>query len=149
MLSDAPRLNSSIWEDGTLHRGAHGVLIVFDDVDDRQTPELGHVEALVDLPLVGRAIAEVGEADLAVVAVLVGQRKARAQTHLRADDPVPAIKSRLDRKHVHGSTLSTGRAPDPAGEFSHHPSRIPATGQHMAVVTVAGDHLVAGPAGGL
>ena len=47
---------------GARHRGAHGVAVVLDDVDDRQLPQRGHVEALVDLALVGRAVAEIGRA---------------------------------------------------------------------------------------
>src|SRR3954452_15310165 len=39
---------------------AHRILIVLDDVDDRQLPELGHVEALVNLALIGRPVAEIG-----------------------------------------------------------------------------------------
>ena len=37
----------------------HRVLVVLDDEDDRQLPQLGHVEGLVDLSLVGGAVAEI------------------------------------------------------------------------------------------
>ena len=37
------------------------------DVDDRQVPQLGHVEGLVDLALVDRAVAEIGQADAAIL----------------------------------------------------------------------------------
>src|SRR5690606_27490908 len=45
---------------GTLNGGAHGVFVVFDHIDDRQVPELGHVEALVNLALVGGSVTEIG-----------------------------------------------------------------------------------------
>ncbi len=45
---------------GALDRGAHGVLVVLDDVDHRQLPQRGHVEAFIDLALVGRPVAEIG-----------------------------------------------------------------------------------------
>src|SRR3546814_8088278 len=40
-------------------RGAHGVLVVLDHEDDRQLPQLGHVEAFVHLALVRGAVAEI------------------------------------------------------------------------------------------
>ena len=49
-----------------LDAGAHRILVVLDHEDDRQLPQLRHVEALVDLALVGRAVAEIGQADAAV-----------------------------------------------------------------------------------
>jgi hypothetical protein len=71
----APRCEKSVVGDETARRRAHGVAVVLDDVDDRQLPELGHVEALVDLALVGRAIAEIGERSRAVAAILVGEAR--------------------------------------------------------------------------
>src|SRR4051794_31901602 len=46
---------------GAVDRGAHGITVVLDNVHDRQFPQLGHVEAFVDLPLIGGAVAEIGE----------------------------------------------------------------------------------------
>ena len=75
---------------GARGRRAHGIAVVLDDEDDRQLPERGHVEGLVDLALVGRAIAEIGDRHMVVAAILVGEGEARAQRHLRADDAVAA-----------------------------------------------------------
>src|SRR5215203_45153 len=44
---------------GPAHRRAHGVAVVLDDVDHGELPKLRHVEAFVNLALVGGAIAEV------------------------------------------------------------------------------------------
>src|SRR5262249_23264575 len=54
-----------------LHTRAHGVLVVLDHVDDRELPEFGHIEGLVDLALVRGAIAEIGERDSAVLEIAV------------------------------------------------------------------------------
>src|SRR5690606_13183609 len=78
-----------------IDRGAHRILIVLDHENDRQFPELGHVEALVHLALVRRAVAEIGHGDAAVPAVFVGKGKARAERHLRADNAMPAIEFML------------------------------------------------------
>src|SRR5581483_7501698 len=71
-----------------LHGGAHGILVVLDDEHDGELPQLGHVEALVDLALVRGPVAEVGEAHRAVAAVMVGKGDARSQRHVGADDAV-------------------------------------------------------------
>ncbi len=62
--TSAPRCEKSVVAAARVDRGAHGIAVVLDDEDHRQLPELRHVEGFVDLALVGRAIAEVGEADL-------------------------------------------------------------------------------------
>ena len=44
---------------------------------------------------------------------------------------------------MHRAALALGIAAAPAGEFGHHAFRIHAAGQHVTVIPVAGDHLVA------
>src|SRR5690349_5132211 len=71
---DAVRLAAAIEERlgrRALERGSHRILIVLDRVDDRKIPELGHVEGLVDLALVDGTISKVGEANAAILAILV------------------------------------------------------------------------------
>jgi hypothetical protein len=126
-----------------LDRGPHGVLVVLDDVDDRQAPELSHVEALIDLALVGRAVAEIGEGDFLVVPVVVGEAQPCAERDLRADDAVAAVEVGLGREHVHRPALALGRAPGPAGQFGHHLFRVHPAGEHMTVIPITGDHLIA------
>ena len=73
-------------------RGAHGVLVVLDDVDHRQLPQLGHVEAFIDLALVGGAVAEIGQAHAVIAAIFVGEGQTGAQRHLGADNAVAAVE---------------------------------------------------------
>ncbi len=134
---------------GARHRRAHGVAVVLDDVDDRQLPQLGHVEALVDLALIGGAVAEIGQADVAVVAILVGEGDAGAERHRGADDAVAAVELLVAAEHVHGAALAVRIAVAASGQLRHDAARIHAAGQHVAVVAIAGDHLVAVPDGHL
>ena len=144
MLNDTPRFEKSVCAEARLTDCAHGVAVVLDHVDDRQLPELRHVEALVDLALVGRAVAEIGQADIAVLAVMVGEGDAGAERHLRADDAVAAIEMLLLGEHVHGAALALRQAAATAGQFGHDAPGFHAAGQHVPVVAVAGDHLIAG-----
>jgi len=121
---------------------AHRILVVLDHVDDRQLPQLRHVEALVNLTLVGRAIAEIGEAHAAVPDVLMLEGKAGAEAHLRADDAVAAVEAMLDAEHVHRSALAFGNAGLASGQLGHDHLRVNAVGEHVAVVAVAGDDAV-------
>src|SRR5205085_3348600 len=75
--------------------------------------------------------------------VLVGQGNAGPQARLRPDDAVPAIEAGLGREHVHRAALALGRAPGPAGQLGHDLVGVHAAGQHVAVVAIAGDDLVA------
>ena len=125
-------------------RCSHGVTVVLDHVDDRQLPQLRHVEALVDLALVGRAVTEIGQAHIAVLAVMVGEGDAGAEGHLRADDAVAAIEMLLLGEHVHGAALALRQAAATAGQLGHDAPGFHSAGQHVPVVAIAGDHLIAG-----
>ncbi len=127
---------------GARDGGAHSVLVVLDNVDDRQVPELGHIKALIDLALVGRAIAEIGRANLAVLLVLVREGEPGAERDLRAHNAVTAKELLVTGEHVHAPALAFGIAAFATGQFSHHPVRIHAGGQHVGVVAIAGDHLI-------
>src|SRR5690606_11070184 len=120
-----------------VYAGAHGVLIVLDDEHDRQLPQLGHVESLVDLALVGRAISEISEADAAIVLVLMGKGEAGADRHLGADDAVTTIKAMLDREHVHRAALPAADAGGAASQLGHHDLRIDSAGEHVAMIAIA------------
>ena len=93
-----------------------------------QLPQLGHVEGLVDLALVGRAVAEVAQAHVVVAAVLVGEGEAGAQRHACADDAVAAVEVLLGREHVHGAALALGAAAAPAGQLGHDALGVHADG---------------------
>ena len=117
-------------------------MVVLDRVDDRQVPQLGHVEALVDLALVGRAVAEIGEAHAAVARILVLEGEAGAERDLRADDAVAAVEAVLDAEHVHRTALALGNAGGAAGQLGHDHLGVDAIGEHVAVVAIAGDDAV-------
>ena len=80
---------------------AHGVAVILDDVDDGQIPKLGHVEAFVDLALVGCAVAEIGAADVAVLCIFIVESNTSAERDLRTNDAVTAVEMLLLREHVH------------------------------------------------
>jgi hypothetical protein len=57
---------------------------------------------------------------------------------------VAAVEAGLGREHVHRAALALRRAAGPAGQLGHDLVGVHARGQHVAVVAVAGDDLVAG-----
>src|SRR5205823_5459926 len=97
-------------------RGAHRVTVVLDDVDYGELPQLRHVEALVNLPLIGRAVAEICEADIVVLAIAVRESETGAERDLRANDAVAAEEPLLDGKHVHRAALAVRIAMRAPGE---------------------------------
>ena len=128
---------------GARLRGAHGVAVVLDHVEDRQLPQCRHVEALVDLALVHGAVAHVGDADAAVLPVFVGEGEAGAEWHLTGHDAVPAIEALGAGEHVHGAALALRVARAAPGQLGHDPARIHVADEHVAVVAIAGDDAVA------
>src|SRR3984893_8193909 len=122
---------------------AHGVAVILDNIDDRQFPEFRHVETLVDLTLVRRAVAEISEASVAIAAITVGERQPAAERHLRPHDAMAPVKMLCLRKHVHGAALPFRGAAPPPGQFRHDGLGVHATSKHMAMIAVAGDGLVA------
>ncbi len=73
---------------------------------DRQHPQLGHVVGLVDLTLVGGAVAEVGEGHAVIAQILVGEGQTGTKWHVRAHNPVAAIEVLVLREHVHRAALA-------------------------------------------
>src|SRR5581483_2639632 len=128
---------------GARDRGAHGIAIVFDHVDHGKLPKLRHVEALVDLALIGSAVAEIGEAHIVVAAVAIGESKTGAERDLCADDAVSTEEALLDGEHMHRAAFAPRVATAASGELGHHTLRIHAAGEHVTVIAVAGDDLVA------
>src|SRR5437763_9598875 len=98
-------------------------------MDDGQLPQLGHIEALVDLSLVGRAVAEIGDRDQPVVAIAIGEGEAGAERYLRADDAMAAKEALLAREHMHRAALALRQAAAASGEFGQHALRVHAARQ--------------------
>src|SRR6266849_4541513 len=95
-------------------RRSHPVLIVLDDVDHRELPQLRHVEALVDLALIDGAVPKIGQGYVVVAAVMVGEGEAGPERDLGGHDAMPAEETLLDREHVHRAALALGVAADQA-----------------------------------
>src|SRR6516165_3328120 len=128
---------------GAIDRRPHPVSIVLDHVNDRQLPQRGHVEALIDLPLIDRAIAEIGDRDLPVCAIMMGKGEPGSDRHLRADDAVAAKEAHLPAEHVHRAALAVRLAATTPGQLGHDAPGIHAAGQHMAVIAIGRDNRVA------
>src|SRR6266481_4786309 len=125
------------------HRRAHGVTIVLDDEDHRELPQLRHIETLIDLSLIRRAVAEIGQTDKIIAAIAIGESKASAERHLRADNAVAAEEVLLLAEHVHGAALALGIAAMASGQFGHHAPGFHSSGQHVTVVPVSRYDLIA------
>ncbi len=131
---------------GAVDFRAHGVAVVLDDVDDGQLPQRGHVEALVHLPLVGRAFAEEGEAGPVLAIVVRGEGQPGADGHLRADNAVPAPEVPGGVEHVHGAALALRHAGQPPRQLRHYRLRLGAGEQLLRVAAIGGDDVILRPA---
>ena len=123
--------------------GSHGIAVVLDHIDDRQAPQLGHIEAFIHLSLVGGAVTKKTQRPLCHHPGTGLQSQTRADRHLRSDNAVAAVEIFLSREHVHRAALAARIAAPASGQLRHDTACRHAHGQHMTVVTIAGDHLVA------
>src|SRR6056297_2970127 len=142
---NAERLAASIdirGRGGPLLRCSHRVLVVLDHKNHRKRPERGHVERLVDLPLVRRAVTEISEGHVVIALVLIRKGQTRTQRHVGAHDPVSSIEVLLLGEHVHGAALALGISVFAARQLGHDTLWVHPTSQHMPVVAIGGDALV-------
>src|SRR5215469_2996607 len=84
---------------GAHYGSAHAVFVVLDDIDNGQLPQRGHVEAFRDLTLIHGTITHEGQANAAIVPVVMREGEAGADRHLCTDDAVPAEEIFLAREH--------------------------------------------------
>src|SRR5205807_5259816 len=69
--------------------------------------------------------------------------EARAERDLGADDAVTAEEILFATEHVHGAALALRVTAPSAGQLSHHAPGVHVARQHVAMVAIAGDDLVA------
>ena len=139
MSKAAPRCERCAPSDSLSRLGA----VILDHIDDGQAPARRHVETFRHLALIGRAVAEKGDADPPVATIGVGEGQSGPERHLRADNAVAAIKTIVRREHMHGPAFSARKTAATAGHFGHYRLRIGAAGQQMTVLAIGGDELVA------
>ena len=104
---------------GTGQAGAHGILVVFDDVDHRDVPERSEVEGLVVDALVDCTIAEVGEATTLEALVFEGVGNAEAERGLSGHNSVAAPEIFIRREKVHRAPLPFRTSGGFAEKFGH------------------------------
>ena len=74
---------------------------------------------------------------------MIGKGEPGAERHLGGHDAVPAEEILLAGKHVHRSALAVRIPVAAPGQFGHDALRVHTAGEHVPVVAVAGDDLVA------
>src|SRR5690606_39027290 len=111
-----------------LHGGAHAEAVVHHDVDDRQVPQRGDVERLVERADVGGAVAHLADHHLVAAAVVDGERGAGGERDLAADDAVAAEHPGGGVVQVHRPAPALGRTGGATVELGHHAAGLDALG---------------------
>jgi hypothetical protein len=108
--------------------------------DDGQVPELGHVEGLKHLTLVGSTVSVEGKGDVLLLLVLARESNTSADGDLGTDDTVSTVEA--GSKHVHRSTLSVCDSLSPAEQFTDNRLDGCAAHQGEAVAAVGSNKMV-------
>ena len=125
-----------------LDRGSHPVEVVLDQEEDRQLPERRQVHRLAEVAGVGGAVAEHADGDRVFALVVGGEREAGGDRQVAADDPVAAHEALLAVEDVHRAAAAAAGPVDPAEQLRHHPLRVGAAGDRVAVGAVGADQVV-------
>ena len=126
-----------------MDRGRLGVAVVLADEDDRQLPDRGQVERLVEGALVGGAVAEEADRDTAGAARLGGQRRAgrERRSRRRRSRSRRACPCRRRRCASSRPCPCSSRSPCPTARPSCR--RVAALGDAVAVAAVGAGDVVA------
>ena len=120
------------------------VAVVLHHEDDRQLPQRGDVERLVERALLRGAVAEEREHDLALAADLRGVGGAGRVRDALRDDARGAEEAALDVGQVHRAAVALAEPGLAAVDLGHHRLRVGAEHERVAVAAVGREHLVVG-----
>jgi hypothetical protein len=124
-------------------RGELRVAVVLAHEHDRQSPQAGDVQRLVERAGLAGPVAEEGDAH--AFHTLEGRRPrvAERQRQVAGDDPGRGREADVRRGDVHRAALAAAVAGRPSGQLGHEASRISPLGQGMGVGPVPAEHPVA------
>src|SRR5438445_3259843 len=115
------------------------VLVVLAEVDDRQLPDGGEVERLVDHALVGAPVAEERDDHAVRATDAVGERRSRADGQAGGHDAVTAEDVEVEGGDVHRAAETAAVAVDAAEQLGHHAVHARALGDAVPVAAVGAD----------
>jgi hypothetical protein len=129
---------------GVGERDLGGELVVLADEQDGQLPDRGHVQPLVEGPVVDRAVAEEGDRHPVRAQEPGAVAGAGRLEDGGSDDPARAHQADLGREQVHAPPASSGAALAAAEQLGGQLSRRYALGQGVAVPAVRAEDRVPG-----
>ena len=119
-----------------------GVEIVLADEDRWRLLDAGEVQHFVEGAVVRGAIAEKGHADIVAAKLAGAKADARGMSDARADDAIGPEQTDRTVIEMHRAAAAAADAVGTTEQFGHHPSRIGALGQRMAVAAMGRGHPV-------
>ena len=122
-------------------------MVVLADEDDRQLPDRGKVQRLVERPDIGGAVAEEADGDVVVTLVLRAPRGAAGDRQMGADDGVGAHDAVLGRGQMHRAALAAHEAVVALHQLAEHLLDRDAAGERVGVAPIGAEAEVARPHG--
>ncbi len=122
-----------------------GDAVVLADEDQRQVPERGEIDGLVEVPGLDRPVAEEGDRNLVRAAQLGGERIARGQRQIAADDAGRAHQAVGAIDEVHRSAEPLAEPGTTAHQLGHHRLHRSSLGERVPVRPVSAVDAVVGP----
>jgi hypothetical protein len=107
---------------------------------NRQIPQLRHIERLKNLSLIARPITIQRNRRILIPIILMRKRQPGTNRDLRTHNPIPTIEALS--KHMHGASLSVGNALTTAKQLADDGFHRGAAHEREAVAAVGGDDVV-------
>ena len=117
-------------------------VVVLHQEDQRQVPQLGHVQAFVEHAFVHGAVAKEDHGNRAGLLQLVGQRGAGGQGGAAADDGRGVRDVQVRSRHVERAAAAEAVAGLASDDFRQHLAGVAALGDDVAVVPVGAEEVV-------
>lgn len=108
--------------------------------ENGQVPELGHVEGLEDLTLVGGTVTVENDGGVGLLVVLLGEGQTGTDGHLGTDNTVTTVE--VLGEHVHGTTLAVRDTLTTTEKLTNDGLDGTTTHHSETVATVGGNNLV-------
>src|SRR5207253_296193 len=124
---------------------SHPVLVVDANEHDREVPELGHDERLVEGTDVGGAVPEYAHHDLVALLVVDSVATAHSERERLADDGVAAVEAVLLAEQMHGPAPAVRGAGFLPKKLRHHRLRVDPFGDRVPVLAIVAVDVILRP----
>ena len=117
-------------------------MVILANKNSRQVPKSSNIQSLKQLPLISSTVTIQSKSNKLLLGVLLSESQTTPQRNLRANDPMPAVETRVLFIKMHRPSFAVGAPPLPPHQLRERVHQLPSASQERAVVPVRRDDRV-------